>query len=108
MSWTETDTSAKTTSITLNQYMNQKMRNARSIERNPRPPSYYQAKKIREGKTKEVKNSNENNGNNRKKKTVAKVYGLNSEEELNEDFEMADNDNKIDNDDKGHIPRPKM
>ena len=47
--------------------------------------------------------SNEKDGNNRKKKTMVKMYDLNSDEELNADFGMADHDDNSNTDDKYHI-----
>ena len=39
---------------------------------------------------------------------MVKVYVLNSDKELNEDFGMADNDNKRDSYNEQHIPRSKV
>ena len=52
-------------------------------------------------------NRNEEDGNDRGKKTPEKVYGLHSDKELNWDLGTEYHKNDSDNDNKEHIPRVK-
>ena len=51
----ETNTEAKTTSITFHHSINQKMSKVLRSGQNPRLQSYYQKKRRREGRIKEIK-----------------------------------------------------
>ena len=98
MSRTETDNSGKTTSINLHHYMNQTMRKTLSTGKNKTHiillNEKYKGRKNKRGQNKR----NEEYGTDRKQKTTAKVYDLNSYKELNGYFRTAYHENESDND----------
>ena len=104
----EIDTAGETTSITLHHYMNQNTRKTLITGRKLKTPSILLSEKEKGRKNKGgQKMSNEEYGNDWEKKTLEKVYELNSDKELDGDLGTADHDNDRGNYNKEHITREK-